>query len=204
MKNIKTKHLFLFSFLSLILLVSCGERKIDCALDSHKYFYVSPKVKAVIPYKGYDTLKLKHSSGEEYTFYAGKMDSVFYINAKSTSPDCANNIFEHRHGYRLEFTSDNYPNLLTLSLTNAYNESSRFEITLKKRIIFITSALTNLPPPPSPVYDYDSLLINEKVYYHVQVLYKSTQDHSEKLLYNTEYGILKFIYSNGETFERIP
>jgi hypothetical protein len=200
----KTFAFILCSLLTTILLSNCGEQKITCAPDSHEYYYVSPKAKAVIPYKGFDTLKLKHNSGEEYTFYAGKMDSVFYIDARSTGADCANNIFEHRQGYRLEFIADNYPNLLTVSLTNAYIGSSQFEITLKKGIVFNTIATLDFPPPPSPKYDYDSLLINGKVYYHIQVLYKSTQNHADELLYNTEYGILKFIYSNGETFERIP
>jgi hypothetical protein len=152
MKNIKTKHLFLFSFLSLILLVSCGEREYPCDPDRHEYFYVSPKAKEVIPYKGFDTLKLKHNSGEEYTFYAGKMDSVFYINAKSTSPDCANNIFEHRQGYLLDFLSSNYPQPLKVSLARSFAYGgARLEITLKKGVTYKTTASLYIPPPPQDI-----------------------------------------------------
>jgi hypothetical protein len=201
----KTLAFILCSLLTTILLSNCGEQKITCDPDRHEYSYVTPEDKAVLPYKGFDTLKLKHSSGEEYTFYAGALDSAFYINAKSTSPDCANNIFEHQQGYFLDFQSSNYPQPLKVSLARSFAYGgARLEITLKKGVTYKTTASLYIPPPPSRYYDFDTLIINNYKYFNIRLIYKDNVDKKNILYYNRDFGILKIEYSNGETFERIP
>ena len=198
----KTFPFILYLLLTTILLSNCGEQKITCDPDSHKYILVKPEEKAVLPYKGFDTLKLKHSSGEEYTFYAGKMDSVFYINAKSTSPDCANNIFEHKQYYKLDFTSSNIssPSLsILVGLTGPLN-FSMLNINLKNNLF---EGNATFPKYPNPNY-IDSVNIQGKTYNKVLKLYQNLKIGSDNyVLYNAEFGVLKFVLQTGETWERV-
>jgi hypothetical protein len=200
----KTFAFILCSLLTTILLSNCGEQKITCAPDSHEYYYVKPEEKAVLPYKGFDTLKLKHSSGEEYTFYAGKMDSVFYINAKSTSPDCANNIFEHRQGFVIHFkhqVNTIYDIAYQMYIPSYYSSSTMVSVLFQKNKFEFDTDLYKFPSNNTNVFD--SLNINGFFYYKVtKAVSKSSSNNY--LLYNSNYGILKIVLSNGETFERIP
>jgi hypothetical protein len=200
----KYNLILIVAFAILLTLSSCSDKGPGCAPDRTEYFFIKPEEKAVLPYKGFDTIKMKHSSGAIHTFIAGPLDSGYNITARATSPDCANNIFEYRQGYKISFSAVNYKSPIIVSLTNAYTSgSAELDIIHKNGITFNTIATLDFPPPPSPRYDFDSLLINGKMYYSIQLIYQDDNDHSEKLFYNSKFGILKFDYSDGETWERI-
>ncbi len=187
-----------------LLLSNCVERKNMCEETKHYNYFVKPEDKAVLPYKGFDTLRLKHSSGAEYTFYAGAIDSLFTITAKSTSPDCANNIIQHMETSLLEFNT--LPKTTTIEI-GLYREeyATRLQITMDKVIYHSrTSDLPLISPRPN-FFDYDSLVIQGKEYKNIRKVYQNSNITSSVfILFNRDYGILKIVKANGETFERIP
>jgi hypothetical protein len=132
------------------------------------------------------------------------LDSAFYINAKSTSPDCANNIFEHNEIQFLDFQSSNLASKLKISIIREA-VSTFIQISFDK--LNYKTSIYSLPivAPRPDYFDFNSISIQGKAYTNVRKVYKNYDIASPIfILYNREFGILKIILANGETFERIP
>ena len=202
----KYNLILIVAFAILLTLSSCSDKGPGCAPDRTEYFFIKPEEKAVLPYKGFDTLKIKHSSGAIHTFIAGPIDSGFNITARSTSPDCANNIFEYRQYYSINFVSSSTKNHITTFIENNSSYGSALcKMNFQNVDYFIGTSTFTLPPPRKGYYDYDSISINSISYKYVRKIYPNWEENTNNyVLYNREFGLLKVTLSNGETWERIP
>ena len=160
-------------------------------------------MKAQIPFKGYETITFVDDSNNVYSFQAGeKFNEVYEYEECNSCKDYS--IFEREW---IIFNDETYKLLIKISSgTDLYIFSISYSINnVGFRCIF--------DPPLSQdnLSDnetfYDSLIVNNKTYYHV---FSDTLTHTGiieidpypiRCYYSTEYGVLKIDFSDSTSWE---
>jgi hypothetical protein len=189
---------FVLLGLACIFLYNC---KTKCRDITRSYYDFSEADKKVSPYYGKDTLRFRSKSNMLNILYgSGVNDTYDNRETQSETSDCPGDRYS-------------YP---TYATTYRNSTSTGKDIYLKlyydpadaQPYIYITfngkifkEHTGQLPPPPSPSYQLDSLLINNKMYFQIRSINGNIA--GDTLFYNREVGILRIV-AGTETYQRVP
>ncbi len=199
--------LFPVIMLWICLLTGCSqEDDYDCSNIKKHYAYVSAEEKELFPYKGYDTIVFKVSSGHIVHFYGSGIDSGSFVKSYSLNDHCHATDYHYNQFFVVHFTSPDYTGKLDFYIKKEYDGGSTYLMAKFNYSYYTVGAgAFKLPPPHPAFYDYDSLEINGRTYRYIQSC--SNNDGSiqdDFVLLNREFGLLKIHTEDGETWERVP
>jgi len=202
----KAKTFFLFFTLTLagtFLFQSCNKNSSSngsgCGPQTNTYYYISASDKALIPYKGTDTIKLQCNGGQIATFIGQGKDSGL-VKTYAGSYDCPASLIENLQYYKTKYVSANYSLPLIIKQSFLYGAGGSYVIINFDNNEFSRGAFVFA----GSHYDLDSLIIGTKTYTKIQFLpltnnYQST----DKVYFNVQYGIIKII-SQGKEWNLVP
>ena len=195
--KIKTISLFIIAISYVVFLSSCQKDK-PCTQGTTTYNLLSDE-KAKIPYSGKDTLTFVRTTiGDTFTFYSTGWQGGY--NTSYTANDCPQK--EMRESRILIFQSLSFskPIIINQYIPDNDNYASILSIGFQNINYLCSSGSIGTN------YSLDSVIIQTKTYYHINVF--SDLDFSipktYKCYFSLQYGILKLILANGETWELVP
>ena len=196
----KTKNI---NILLLVIVLSCAflfqsctpPGSSPCGPQSINYYYINATDKALIPYKGTDTIKLQCNGGQIATFIGQGKDSSFDKIFAGTA-DCPSTAIHNRQYYTTKYACSNYslPLLVNLSFPTS-DYTSYLSVTFDNKV-FMT-----------PVYDLSviqfqkNIIINGKQYFGYGMI--SSNNNTDTIYFSKDYGIVKMIL-NGNSWTIVP
>ena len=190
----KTKIYFISIYIFFAISFSCQK---DCTQNTTTS-NISSSNKSKIPYTGKDTLTfVRTTSGDTFTFYSNGWQSGYGVGY--TAEDCPQK--EACEIRQLVFQSPTFSKSISISLyIQNVTKWTFIDIGFQNTVFENTASSLRAP------YDLDSTLIQGEKYY--DILFMSDLDSATPITYNCyyniQYGILKLIFANGETWELIP
>ncbi len=184
----------LLTVLIMIILTSCGK-----LIDE---FYLSEEMKAQIPFKGFETITFIDDSCNIYVLSGGER-----FNQVIKQNECINCYdYYYIENESIEFNNEFYE----IGLFSEASGSSRFSIRFKiDNLTFrcsFNSPLSQDNLRENEIF-YDSLIVNNKTYYHI---FSDTLSHtgiieidpySVRCYYSTEYGVIKIAFSDSTSWQ---
>lgn len=177
-------------FFLLILSYSCAK---ECDARKDIYYNVDEIDKNMLPYNGFDTITFVRTSvGDTHTFIGiGKTTNY---ERTSLSYDCSDYYFRENYSYTFKSNTFYSPLYIGQYIPEVSISTPTSYINFQNK--FYTGYLylneTNL----------DSIVILNRKYYNTQYISESTSIPANyKIYFNKEYGCLKMILDNGETWE---
>ena len=194
----KTKT-YILSLCTLVFFASC-QRDIPCKEKTTTYT-ISSSDKSKIPYTGKDTLTFVRTiTGDTFTFYSTGWQSGF--NTAYTADDCPQKqLFESR---QLVFQSPTFSNTISLNQYVNPNTQGDYLDIFFQSTKFETRQLGN-------IYDTDSgsVILQGKLYNNIHFISNdnsavNTKPRNYGCLYTWNEGIIKILFTTGETWELVP
>lgn len=174
----------------------------SCSKLTNEY-YLTPEMKAQIPFKGSETISFINDSANIIDLIAENRQ-----NNIDKTYECVN----CKDYYTSEIESVILKNdLYSVSLTMGASKNSAFYIDFKYLEDGFSCAYTSLPLEKSTLQNgqmfYDSIIVNKQTYFNI---FGDTLTHTGKIqidpyptycYYSTEYGVIKIGFSNGTFWE---
>jgi hypothetical protein len=184
----------------LLTLISLLSACIPCHTTNIELPPIPDSIINLIPYKNEQTIKFKHSAGSEIEFKTQRTQKWDY----SGCSECC----KYSYHYQTDQTwlTTDYP-LFNMNLMIYSFDSLNYNLD-----IYVGQSSVGLPANKEMIKQYfsenlfDSLTINDKMYYDVLKLYTSHWTTGsadivpDSIYYNYSFGILKIIMSNEETY----
>jgi hypothetical protein len=180
------------TILLLTLLFAYGCAK-ECDARKDIYYNIAEVDKNMLPYTGFDTITFVRTSvGDTHTFIG--MGKTTNYDRTSLSYDCSDYYYRENYSYTFISNTFNSPLYIGQNIPIVSENKAISYINFQNK--FYTDYLylnqSNL----------DSIIILNKKYYNTQYITKSTSIPANyKIYFNKEYGCLKMILENGETWE---
>jgi hypothetical protein len=184
---------YLFILFAAILFYACP----NCENEVVDWGPIPDSVKAFIPYQDGEIYSLKYSDSLIINFEAERWSVEDWAYGRGSW--CPTDIRFEKEMVRLK---PDYP-LYDIEISIANFDSSQYHY-----YVYLRSQSFGLPVNPLD-FDYyemmDSLVIDSIIYTDVFVSYSSAYiDHQwadkDTLYYNNDFGILKLLFSNGESY----
>ncbi len=181
---------FLIIITGSIILQTCKPEK--CVPPPDEYRYISHSVLLKVPYKNYAELTFINSISKDTDVFTGQgWDSTFLF--VPGSEECRRGTFFEQ---RIQnFSSPTHPQSINFGITFPDHSSEYLTLDMLANKYYLWSG--NIVKP----YEFDSLLIQNKVYYDVKYFKNQYQTRFESkygCYYNTTFGILKIELPEGD------
>ncbi len=174
-------------YLTLLISVFYACQKDDCN-KKDVYYNVRDVDKNMLPYSGYDTITyVRTNVGDTHTFI-GIGKKVTY-DVQSENADCGNTLYYEKYYYT--YKSSDFNNIvigqnIPLVSTSRANTFFDFNNQYFDGSLYLNEA------------NLDSIIVLNKKYYNVQFI---PDDKPYKAYFNKEYGCIKMVFTNGDTWE---
>ena len=196
-------YLLIIGSLILIQTIVSGcflEQKTHCPPDEYKTYYLTQEDKEKVPYKGFDTLTFLNVNNNDTNVFISTAYSQGFVN--TTYPlniDCSGGHADLEQ-IKYTFISSTYPNNLFFQI-GINNNGHGHEIKTTFNYNVFTTATDFINPP----YAYDSITIQNKVYYQVKYIFNDDFPNSPiyYMLYNKTEGIIQIKLKDGNNWELI-
>jgi hypothetical protein len=177
---------FLISLI--VILASCEKNKCD---KRDIYYNVSDERKNMIPYTGYDTLTfIRTSLGDTHTFIGNGKKITYDIQVETA--ECGNTLYYEKYFYTYNSKTYNSSLIIGQYTNNNNTEAGETYIDFQNQI-FNGSVNFNFVKP-----NLDSLKVLNNVYKKIEII---PDNKSYAAYFNKEYGCIKLVFTNGDTWE---
>lgn len=154
-------------------------------------YNISENNKAAIPYLGTESLVFVNDSGDTATLYLKGRQQFYHSYNSLINPDCTNEKIENFEHIEIEYTG-NHPIITSISY-KVYRSQANITGDFTNFQIKISNILLS-----ENTFEFSSfsLPIEDSIYFNNKYSSGGFIDETKTILYNKEYGILKFKFSN--------